>query len=113
MGYSRAVVAGNHVFVAGTAPIPPDGGAPPEGAYEQTRLCLEIILGALERAGARAEDVVQTRVYLVDAGAFDDMARAHGEIFGEIRPVNTTVVIAGLIDPRWLLEIEALAVLSD
>jgi enamine deaminase RidA (YjgF/YER057c/UK114 family) len=113
MGYSRAVVAGNHVFVAGTAPIPPDGSEPPEGAYEQTRLCFEIILGALERAGARAEDIVQTRVYLVDAGAFDDMARAHGEIFGEIRPVNTTVVIAGLVDPRWLLEIEALAVLSD
>jgi enamine deaminase RidA (YjgF/YER057c/UK114 family) len=77
------------------------------------RLCFEIILGALERAGAEAADVVQTRVYLVDPTAFDDMARAHGEIFGEIRPVNTTVVIAGLIDPRWLLEIEALAVLSD
>ncbi len=113
MGYSRAVVAGNHVFVAGTAPIPPDGSDPPKGAYEQTQLCFEIILGALERAGATAEDVVQTRVYLVDPGAFDGMARAHGEIFGEIRPVNTTVVIAGLVDPRWLLEIEALAVLSD
>ena len=113
MGYSRAVVAGNHVFVAGTAPIPPDGSDPPEGAYEQTQLCFEIILGALERAGAAAGDVVQTRVYLVDPEAFDDMARAHGEIFGEIRPVNTTVVIAGLVDPRWLLEIEALAVLSD
>ncbi|HEY8193233.1 MAG TPA: RidA family protein [Gaiellaceae bacterium] len=113
MGYSRAVVAGNHVFVAGTAPIPADGSDPPEGAYEQTMLCFEIILGALERAGARAEDVVQTRVYLVDAGAFDEMARAHAEIFGGIRPVNTTVAIAGLVDPRWLLEIEALAVLSD
>lgn len=112
MGYSRAVVAGDHVYVAGTAPIPPNGADPPEGAYEQTRLCLEIILGALERAGARAEDVVRTCVYLVDPGAFDEMARAHGEVFAGIRPVNTTVFIAGLVDPRWLLEIDAVAVLQ-
>lgn len=111
MGYSRAVVAGDHVYVAGTAPIPPEGD-PPDGAYAQTRLCLEIILGALERAGARPEDVVRTCVYLVDADAFDEMARAHGEVFGDIRPVNTTVVIDRLLDPRWLLEIDAVAVLQ-
>lgn len=111
MGYSRAVVAGDHVYVAGTAPIPPEGD-PPEGAYEQTRLCLDIILGALERAGARPEDVVRTCVYLVDADAFDEMARAHGDVFGDIRPVNTTVVIDRLLDPRWLLEIDAVAVLQ-
>lgn len=111
MGYSRAVVAGNHVYVAGTAPIPSEGD-PPEGAYAQTHLCLEIILGALERAGASARDVVRTCVYLVDPTAFDDMARAHGEVFADIRPVNTTVIIAGLVDPRWLLEIDAVAVLE-
>jgi len=112
MGYARAVVAGDTVYVAGTAPIPTDGGDPPEGAYEQTRLCLEIVAGALERAGARMEDIVRTCVYLTDASAFDEMARAHGEVFREIRPVNTTVVIAGLVDPRWLLELDVVAVLQ-
>jgi enamine deaminase RidA (YjgF/YER057c/UK114 family) len=113
MGYSRAVVAGDHVYVAGTAPIPPDGNDPPQGAYDQTRLCLEIVKGALERAGSRLEDVVRTCVYLTDVSAFDEMARAHGEVFRDIRPVNTTVVIAGLVDPRWLLELDVVAVLSD
>jgi enamine deaminase RidA (YjgF/YER057c/UK114 family) len=113
MGYSRAVIAGDHVYVAGTAPIPVDGSDPPEGAYEQTRLCLEIVKSALERAGSGLEDVVRTCVYLTDASAFDEMARAHGEVFRDIRPVNTTVVIAGLVDPRWLLELDVVAVLSD
>ena len=112
MGYSRAVVAGDTVYIAGTAPIPQDGGDPPEGAYDQTRLCLEIVTGALERAGARLEDVVRTCVYLTDPSAFHEMARAHGEVFRDIRPVNTTVVIAGLVDPRWLLELDAVAVLE-
>jgi enamine deaminase RidA (YjgF/YER057c/UK114 family) len=112
MGYSRAVVAGDHVYVAGSAPIPADGSDPPEGAYEQTRLCLEIVLGALERAGASVDDVVRTCVYLVDASAFDEVARAHGDVFADVRPVNTTVIIAGLVDPRWLLEIDAVAVLQ-
>jgi enamine deaminase RidA (YjgF/YER057c/UK114 family) len=112
MGYARAVVAGDHIYVAGTAPIPPDGSDPPEGAYEQTRLCLEIVEGALERAGSGLDDVVRTCVYLTDASAFDEMARAHGEVFRDIRPVNTTVIIAGLVDPRWLLELDVVAVLQ-
>ena len=113
MGYSRAVVAGDPVYVAGTAPIPADGCDPPESGFEQTMLCLEIVKGALERAGSRLEEVVRTCVYLTDASAFDEMARAHGEVFRDIRPVNTTVVIAGLVDPRWLLELDVVAVLSD
>ncbi len=112
MGYSRAVVAGDHVYVAGTAPIPRDGGDPPEGAYEQTRLCLEIVAGALDQAGARLDDVVRTCVYLTDPAAFDEMARAHGEAFRDVRPVNTTVIISGLVDPRWLLELDVVAVLQ-
>jgi enamine deaminase RidA (YjgF/YER057c/UK114 family) len=112
MGYARAVVAGDHVYVAGTAPIPAEGD-PPEGGYEQAKLCLEIIVGALERAGAGAEDVVRTCIYLVDPSAFDEVARAHGEVFADIRPVNTTVHIAGLHDPRWLLEIDAVAVIES
>jgi enamine deaminase RidA (YjgF/YER057c/UK114 family) len=110
MGYCRAVVVGDHVYVAGTAPIPSDGSAPPEGAYEQTQLCLEIIGEALGRAGASLTDVVRTRIFLTDPVYFDEVARAHGEAFQEVRPVNTTVVTS-LMDPAWKLEIEVDAVL--
>lgn len=110
MGYSRAVVAGGHVYVSGTAPVMPGDADPPTDAYSQTRRCFEIILEALEEAGARAEDVVRTRVYVTSADVFEDVARAHSEIFSEIRPVNTTV-IAQLIDPRWHVEIDVEAVI--
>ena len=110
MGYCRAVVVGNLVYVAGTAPIPPDGSPPPEGSYEQTKLCLEIIGRALDEAGARFEDVVRTRIAIADPEHFDGVARAHGEVFAEIRPVNTTVVTS-LMDPRWTVEIDVDAVL--
>jgi len=109
-GFSRAIVAGNRVLVAGTAPIPIDG-EPPAGAYEQARLCLEIVGDALERAGAGFADVVRTRMYLVDADDWEDVARAHGEVFAEIRPASTAVVVAALLDERWRVEIEAEAVL--
>jgi enamine deaminase RidA (YjgF/YER057c/UK114 family) len=109
-GFSRAVVAGGGVHVAGTAPIPEDGD-PPEGAYEQARLCLEIVGGALERAGAGLADVVRTRVYLTDAADWEEVARAHGEVFAEIRPASTAVVVKALLDERWRVEIEADAVL--
>jgi enamine deaminase RidA (YjgF/YER057c/UK114 family) len=111
MGYCRAVVVGKHVYVAGTAPIPPDGSAPPEGAYEQTKLCFEIIARALEAAGARLDDVVRTRVYITDPSHFEEMARAHGELFSAIRPVNTTVV-ASLMDPAWTVEVDVDAVVT-
>jgi enamine deaminase RidA (YjgF/YER057c/UK114 family) len=111
MGYSRAVVVGKHVYVAGTAPIPPDGSAPPEGSYEQTRLCLEIVRRALAQAGAGLEHVVRTRVYIAGPEHFEGMARAHGEAFAEVRPVNTTVV-ASLLDPAWTVELDVDAVLE-
>ncbi len=110
VGYSRAVVVGDRVHVAGTAPIPASGGDPPTSAYEQARLCLEIVAEALGRAGASLADVVRTRVYLTDATHWEGVARAHGEAFAEVRPANTTVV-AQLLDPRWLVEIEVEAVL--
>jgi len=110
VGYSRAVVVGDRVHVAGTAPIPASGGDPPTSAYEQARLCLEIVAEALGRAGASLSDVVRTRVYLTDAIHWEGVARAHGEAFAEVRPANTTVV-AQLLDPRWLVEIEVEAVL--
>lgn len=109
-GYSRAVVAGERVYVAGTAPIPADGSPPPEGAYDQARLCLEIIGEALTRAGSGLENVVRTRVYLSDRIHWSEVARAHGEAFADVRPANTTVV-ATLLDPAWTLEIEAEAVI--
>jgi enamine deaminase RidA (YjgF/YER057c/UK114 family) len=112
VGYSRAVVAGPHVFVSGTAPIREDAGEPPDDAYGQARLCLAIIAGALERAGARVEDVVRTRIYLTRAEDIDEIARAHGEVFGEIRPASTAVVVKELLDPRWRVEIEADAVVD-
>lgn len=110
VGFSRAVVVGDRVFVAGTAPISADGSPPPEGAYDQARLCLEIIGHALEKAGARFEDVVRTRVYVTEPAHWQDVGRAHGEVFGEIRPANTTVVTA-LLDPAWKVEIDVDAVL--
>jgi enamine deaminase RidA (YjgF/YER057c/UK114 family) len=110
VGFSRAVVVGANVHVAGTAPIPPDGSAPPDDAYEQAKLCLEIVAEALGRAGARPEDVVRTRIYVTDAAHFEGVARAHGEIFGEIRPASTAVVTS-LLDPAWKVEIDADAVI--
>ena len=110
VGFSRAVVVGADVRVAGTAPIPREG-EPPEDAYGQARLCLEIIGGALGEAGARYEDVVRTRLYLVEAADYEDVARAHGEVFSNIRPASTAVVVKALLDPRWRVEIEADAVL--
>jgi enamine deaminase RidA (YjgF/YER057c/UK114 family) len=112
VGYSRAVRVGDRVFVAGSAPIMAEGADPPADSYGQAKRCLEIIAGALEQAGASLADVVRTRAYLTDADAFDGFARAHGESFSEIRPANTTVVVAALLDPRWLLEIEAEAVIT-
>jgi len=110
VGFSRAVVADGKVYVAGTAPIPADGTNPPESAYEQARLSLQIIAGALEQAGAGFEHVVRTRIFVTDRAHYEEVARAHGEVFGEIRPASTAVV-TGLLDPRWVVEIEAEAVL--
>jgi enamine deaminase RidA (YjgF/YER057c/UK114 family) len=110
VGYARAVVAGGHVHVSGTAPIMPGDADPPSGAYAQARRCLEVICAALHEAGAGPEHVVRTRIYLTDAGDIDEVGRAHREIFAEVRPA-TTAVVAGLLDPRWLVEIEADAVL--
>ncbi|HEY6313404.1 MAG TPA: RidA family protein [Streptosporangiaceae bacterium] len=110
-GFSRAVVAGGRVLVAGTAPVPPGGGPPPAEPYDQARLCLELIAEALGRAGTRLEHVVRTRMYLTDAAHWREVARAHGEVFAAVRPAATAVIVASLLDPAWLVEIEAEAVL--
>ena len=111
VGFSRAVVADGHVYVAGTAPIPPDGSPPPDDAYEQARLCLRIIGGALEQAGSGLEQVVRTRVYLTDPAHADAVGRAHGEVFSEIRPAST-MVVTRLLDPAWKVEMDADAMLE-
>jgi enamine deaminase RidA (YjgF/YER057c/UK114 family) len=110
-GYSRAVVAGRKVYVAGTAPIMPGDADPPADPYEQARRCLEIALAALAEAGARVEDVVRTRLFMTDAGYAPEVLRAHGEVFGEVRPACTGIV-AQLLDPRWLVEIELEAAIT-
>jgi enamine deaminase RidA (YjgF/YER057c/UK114 family) len=110
VGYSRAVRVGNQVWVAGTAPIMPDDADPPEGAYEQARVCLSTIERALIQAGSSLDQVVRTRIFVTDASNIDDVGRAHGEAFGRARPATTGLVV-GLLDPRWLVEIEAEAVI--
>jgi len=110
-GFSRAVVAGDRVLVAGTAPVAPGGGPPPAAAYAQARLCLALVGEALAKAGTSIEHVVRTRMFLTDAAHWPEVARAHGEVFAEVRPAATAVIVAGLLDPAWFVEIEAEAVL--
>ena len=109
-GYSRAVVAGGRVHVSGTAPVMPGDADPPTDAYGQARRCLEILEAALEQGGASAADVVRTRIFVTDRNLMDDVMRAHGEVFAETKPACTGIVTE-LIDPRWLVEIEAEAIL--
>ena len=110
VGYSRAVRVGDRVWVSGTAPIMPGDADPPDGAYEQAQVCLGIIERALAEAGASLDDVVRTRIYVIDAVHIADVGRAHAEAFGRARPA-TTGIVTGLLDPRWLVEIEAEAVI--
>ena len=112
IGFSRAVVAGARVFVAGTAPVMPDGGEPPGDAYGQAKRCLEIVLDALREAGAGPEHVVRTRIYLIDPEDWREVGRAHGEVFADVRPASTMIVVSGFLDPRWRVEMEADAVLD-
>jgi enamine deaminase RidA (YjgF/YER057c/UK114 family) len=106
-GFSRAVAVDGRILVAGTAPVPAGGGPPPAAPYDQARLCLELIGEALGQAGSGLEQVIRTRIYLTDAGHWQEVARAHGEVFADVKPAATAVIVAGLLDPAWLVEIEA------
>ena len=110
-GYSRAVRVGDRVIVAGTAPIWPDDFVDPD-PEAQTRRCCEIITAALAELGAAPGDVVRTRMFVTGAALADVVGPIHGEFFGEAAPAATMVVVAGLLDPRWVVEIEAEADLS-
>ena len=109
IGFSRAVRAGNAVYVSGTGPV----GAEDADAATQTRHTLEIIRAALEQAGAQMKDVVRTRIYLTHIEDWETVGKAHGEIFGTIRPAATMVVVAKLLNPTWRVEIEADAVIES
>jgi enamine deaminase RidA (YjgF/YER057c/UK114 family) len=108
IGFSRAVRIGNIIAVSGTAPIAQDGSAAyPDDLYNQTRRCLEIIEKAIVDAGGKLENVIRTRVFLTDISQWKKAAKAHGEYFGEILPAATFVEVKGLINPAWLVEMEA------
>ncbi len=113
IGFSRAVRLDNLIAVSGTAPIGPDRStASPGEAAGQARRCLEIIRAALEAAGGSLYDVVRIRIYLVDIADWEKVATVLGEYFKDIRPASTMVQVAGFIDPEWLVEIEADAVVQ-
>ena len=113
IGFSRAVRVGGIIAIGGTAPIGPDGktvGVDDPAA--QTKRCIEIIEQALKEAGASLENVVRTRTFLTNISDWEASGRAHGEVFGSIRPVSTMVQVTGFIEPEWLVEIEADAVIG-
>jgi len=114
VGISRAVRVGNIIAVSGTAPLDTDGRTVGVGAAgAQARRCLEIIAGALEKAGSSLQDVVRTRTLLVRIEDWQAVAKVHGQFFGEIRPANTIMQVSRFIDPDWLVEFEADAVVED
>lgn len=111
-GFSRAVRVGDTVHVAGTAPVWPDGSCDPD-VEAQARRCWQIVADALDQVGATMNDVVRTRMFLTDAADADTVGAVHGELFGNAPPAATMVVIDGLIDPRWRIEVEADAVVTS
>ena len=111
IGFSRALRIGDRVLVSGTAPVWADGSCPDDAEAQAIR-CFEIIVAALEEAGAAAADVVRTRIYLTDPADGEAVGRAHGEVFGAVRPAATMVAVSALLDPRWKVEIEAEAVID-
>lgn len=111
IGFSRAVRVGGRVLVSGTGPIWPDGPCPDDPGT-QTRRCLEIVRTALVEAGTDLSAVIRTRMYLTDPAAADAVSAEHGRHFADIRPAAMMVIVAGLLDPRWKVEIEAEALIA-
>jgi enamine deaminase RidA (YjgF/YER057c/UK114 family) len=111
IGFSRATRVGDHVYVSGTGPIWEDGSFDADPAA-QARRCLEIVVEALAALGARPENVVRTRIYLLDPADIDFVGPVHAEFFGETRPAATALAVAAFLDPRWRVEIEADAIID-
>jgi enamine deaminase RidA (YjgF/YER057c/UK114 family) len=113
VGYSRAIRVGSVIEVAGTTAASPDGSViAPGDMYGQARACLQIIVSALAELGATPQDVVRTRVFLKDITRWEDAGRAHSEIFGVVKPASTFVQVTGFLDPEFLLEVEATAIVD-
>jgi enamine deaminase RidA (YjgF/YER057c/UK114 family) len=112
-GFARAVRAGERILVAGTAPVEPDGSSTPGDATAQARRCFAIILGAIEELDGTAADVVRTRMYITDPADAEAIGAVHGEIFRDVRPTSTMVVVSALLRPEWRIEIEAEALVGD
>jgi enamine deaminase RidA (YjgF/YER057c/UK114 family) len=113
IGFSAAIRSGGLVTVAGMTAVDPAGRLVGEAAYDQAREALRKVEAAVLAAGATLEHVVQTRIYLVDREDWPEVGRAHGDVFGDIRPTATMVVVAALLDPRMRVEIEAIAHLPE
>jgi enamine deaminase RidA (YjgF/YER057c/UK114 family) len=111
IGFSRAVRVGDTIAVSGTAPVWPDGSVDPDPTV-QARRCWEIALSALEELGGTVDDVIRTRQYLTDAAYADAVGTVHGEVFGKVRPASTMIVIVGMLDPRWKVEVELDAIVT-
>ncbi|MDH3250412.1 MAG: RidA family protein [Acidimicrobiia bacterium] len=105
-GFCRAIRVGDRIEVSGTAPIPQDGSAVPASAFEQMVLCGDIAVAALTGLGATVTDVVRTRMFITSAADQEEIGRAHRQVFGDASPAATMVVVAGLLDPSWKVEIE-------
>ena len=112
-GFSRAVRIGDRIIVAGTAPVEPDGSSTPGDVAAQTRRCFAIILTAIEELGGSAADVVRTRMFITDPADADAVGAVHGELFRDVRPASTMVVVAALLRPEWRIEIEAEALVGN
>lgn len=113
IGFSRAIRVGNRIIVSGTAPVEGDGSSTPGDAEAQADRCLAVIIAAVEQLGGTAHDVVRTRMFLTDAADADAVGRAHGRVFGAVRPASTMVAGAVLLRPEWRVEIEAEAVVES
>jgi isochorismate pyruvate lyase len=114
VGHSRAIRAGNHVFVSGTAPNSrTDGGDFPDDAYGQTIRCFEIIIKALEDIGSDRTHVVRTRIYTLSEDDIEGLSKAHAELFADVGPASTILMVPRFAHPRWRVEIEAEAIIPD
>lgn len=113
IGFARAVRVGKRILVSGTAPVEPDGSSTPGDAAAQAERCFAIIARAIEQLGGRIDDVVRTRMYLIDPADAEKVGQVHGRIFGTVRPAATMLVVAALLRPEWRVEIEAEAMMES